>query len=128
MVKKILIVDDSHSINLTVKTGLEDLDSNCEIVCVESGEQCIDLLKKNQIPDAILLDLMMPGMSGWEVFDRIKENVNWENIPIVFLTARTDSVAVTAGRFLGEDYIEKPFEISDLKKRLDIAIRKKRQN
>ena len=61
----------------------------------------------------------MPDMSGWKTFDKIKENEAWRGIPIVFLTARTDRVAKNAGGFLGEDYIEKPFEITDLKLRID---------
>jgi DNA-binding response OmpR family regulator len=62
---------------------------------------------------------MMPELSGWKTFDLIKGNDSWKNIPIVFLTARTDNVAKNAGGFLGEDYIEKPFEIKDLKERID---------
>jgi DNA-binding response OmpR family regulator len=58
-------------------------------------------------------------MSGWEVFDRIKENPSWNTIPVIFLTARTDRIAKNAGSFLGEDYIEKPFEIVDLKNRIE---------
>jgi len=57
-------------------------------------------------------------------FDKIKENENWKNIPVVFLTARTDRVAKNAGGFLAEDYIEKPFEIDDLLQRIKIAINK----
>ena len=61
-------------------------------------------------------------MSGWETFDRIKENPSWMNIPIFFLTARTDRVAKNAGGFLGDDYIEKPFEITELKRKIDTVI------
>jgi DNA-binding response OmpR family regulator len=70
-------------------------------------------------PDIILLDVMMPEMSGWELFNRLKEHDQWRTIPIVFLTARTDSVARNAGNFLGEDYIEKPAKISDIKQRIE---------
>ncbi|MFO8078641.1 MAG: response regulator, partial [Thermoplasmatota archaeon] len=70
---------------------------------------------------------MMPGMSGWEVFDTLKDNPSWKNIPIVFLTARTDDLAEDAGKFLGEDYIEKPFEIDELIKRVDKIIEKKKE-
>jgi len=61
---------------------------------------------------------MMPGMSGWKTFDKIKENDNWKKIPVVFLTARTDRVAKNAGGFLAEDYIEKPFDLTDLHERI----------
>ena len=123
MIKTIYVVDDSPDISFTVKQGFKDLGAEYNIISVENGEKCLELLNDNQIPDIILLDIMMPGMTGWEVFDRIQENPNWKNIPIVFLTARTDKVAKTAGSFLGADYIEKPFEIKDLKDRIDKAIK-----
>ena len=73
-----------------------------------------ELLEKNDIPDLILLDIMMPEISGWELAKRLKKNTAWKNIPIVFLTARTSKIAKTAGGLLGEDYIEKPFDKEDL--------------
>lgn len=126
MKKTVLIVDDESDIILSVQQGLESLNADYEIVCAESGKECIKLLKNNQIPDAILLDIMMPEMSGWETYNRIKENQSWKDIPVVFFTARTDRIAVNVGGFLGEDYIEKPFEIKDLKKRIDIVLNNKK--
>ena len=119
MKKKIMIVDDEPDQILTVKVALEDMDEKFEIIGADSGMQCLELLKNNQIPDLILLDVMMPEMTGWEIYDKIKENEAWRKIPIVFLTARTDRVAKNAGGFLGDDYIEKPFNIEDLKERID---------
>ena len=124
MIKTILVVDDNPDVPFAVKKGLKDIDANYEVVSVESGEKCLELLEKNQIPDIILLDIMMPGISGWDVFDRVQENQEWKNIPIVFLTARTDKVAKTSGSYLAKDYIEKPFEIEDLKKRIDNVLKK----
>ena len=118
MVKKIMVVDDNPDIILSIKSGLEVLAGDYEIIGVESGEKCLELLEKDT-PDLILLDIMMPEMSGWETFDKLKENASWGKIPVVFLTARTDRVAKNAGGFLGDDYIEKPFEIAELKKRID---------
>ena len=123
MIKTILVVDDNPDVPFAVKKGLKDIDANYEVVSVESGEKCLELLEKNQIPDIILLDIMMPGISGWDVFDRVQENQEWKNIPIVFLTARTDKVAKTSGSYLAKDYIEKPFEIEDLKKRIDYVLK-----
>ena len=120
MKKTVMVVDDSPDILFSVKNGLEEADKNLDVITAKSGEDCLQILaNKNVMPDAILLDIMMPNMSGWETYDRIKENGKWENIPIVFLTARTDNVAKNAGSFLGEDFIEKPFEINELKKRLE---------
>ncbi|MCK5031531.1 MAG: response regulator, partial [Thermoplasmatales archaeon] len=69
-------------------------------------------------------DIMMPEMSGWETFDKLKENASWGKIPIVFLTARKDRIAKDAGDFLAEDYIEKPAKIPELKQRLDNILKK----
>ena len=116
--KKIMIVDDDPDVRDSVKYALEYY-SDYEVICVESGSSCFELLKNNEIPDLILLDIMMPDMSGWETHNKIKNNRSWRNIPVVFLTARTDRIAKDAGSFLAEDYVEKPFEISELKQRID---------
>lgn len=115
--KKIMIVDDNPDVLFSVKNGLEEIDTDFKIQGVESGEKCLEFLE-TEAPDLILLDIMMPGMSGWKTFDKIKENDNWKGIPVVFLTARTDRVAKNAGGFLAEDYIEKPFNIKDLHQRI----------
>ena len=124
MVKKIVVVDDEPGIAYTVKHGLEALDPEIQVTCVDSGEKCLELLKTSGIPDLILLDIMMPGMSGWETLKRIRAHVPWKGIPVVFLTARIDWVAKQAGGFLGEDYIEKPFKIPELKERVDKVLKR----
>lgn len=120
--KKIMIVDDNPDVLFSVKNGLEDIDTDFQIQGVDSGEKCLELLE-TESPDLILLDIMMPGMSGWKTFDKIKENNKWNGIPVVFLTARTDKVAKNAGGFLAEDYIEKPFNLEDLHQRIKSAIK-----
>ena len=62
---------------------------------------------------------MMPGMSGWDVAARIKENSKWEQIPIVFITAKGDEMSVGMGGLASEDYIVKPFDIIKLKERVE---------
>ena len=119
MAKKIIIVDDDLGVIYTVKHGMEGAGSDYEVTTVNSGKKFFELLENNQIPDIILLDIMMPEMSGWEIHQKLKENSAWKNIPIIFLTARTDRVAKNAGGFLAEDYIEKPFKIPELKERID---------
>jgi len=119
MTKKIMVVDDDPSIIYTVKYGLEALEPDYKIIGANSGEQCLKLLNNNEIPDIILLDIMMPGMTGWEIINKIRQNDSWKTIPVIFLTARTDRVAKEAGSFLADDYIEKPFQIQDIKQRID---------
>ena len=117
MIKKIMIVDDNPDILLSIKNGLED-SAEYKVIGAESGEKCLEILEA-ETPDLILLDIMMPEMSGWETYDIIKENEAWRKIPLVFLTARTDKISRDAGDFLGEDYIEKPFEIDNVMARID---------
>jgi CheY-like chemotaxis protein len=122
--KKILIVDDEPDQILTLKFLFKEYEGQYELIEAENGNKCLEVLEHGLNPDVILLDIMMPGMSGWEVFDKIKDNPNWSNIPVVFLTARTDDLAQDAGQILADDYIEKPFEIQDLLNRIERVIKK----
>ncbi len=115
MVKTILVVDDYNDIILSVKQVLEDKTQEFRVIGVDSGEKCLELLKDNQLPDLILLDIMMPGMSGWDVAARIKQNEKWKAVPIVFLTAMGDEMSAGMGLLASEDYIIKPFDIIKLK-------------
>ncbi len=116
--KKIMNVDDDPDQTFTVKKRLEKL-GDYEVIRIDSGEKCLNYLENNETPDLILLDIMMPEMNGWEVYKKLRKNDNWKNIPIVFLTARTDSFSKGFGKILGDCYIEKPFEIDDLKNKID---------
>ncbi len=122
-----MVVDDEPDQIVTLQYLFKNYGDKYDLVGANSGEECLQLLQNGEHPDVILLDIMMPGMSGWEVFDKLKDNPSWKEIPIVFLTARTDDLAEDAGNFLGEDYIEKPFEIDELIKRVDAVIEKKKQ-
>ena len=118
----LLVVDDSPDITETIKALLEEESGDYKVVIAESGEECLKLLNENLNPDAIIMDIMMPGMDGMETYERIRENDKWSKIPVLFLTARTDQFAEGAGNFLGDDFIKKPFEIDDLKVRIEQAI------
>lgn len=120
-----MIVDDLPQVTYTVKYGLEKLDPNYNVIEVESGKKCIELLKNNQIPDLILLDIMMPDMNGWEVAKTLQKNFEWRKIPIIFLTATADETSKITGSIIAEEYIGKPFEISDLKKKIDKVFERK---
>ncbi len=123
--KKIMLVDDEKDQIFSIKTGFEqEYPNEYEIIGVESGKKCIELLEKNVEPDLILLDIMMPEMDGWEVFDKIKANQLWRKIPIIFLTARSDGLAKSAGSMIADDYIEKPIDIQELKIRIDNVLKK----
>ncbi len=119
MVKKILIVDDDPGVKHTVKYGLEGLDHDYQVFTVESGEQCFEFLENEFVPDIILLDVMMPDMNGWEVHKKLRDRIEWKNVPIVFLTAVEDPTSKRIGDLTGEGFIEKPCKIPELKQIID---------
>ena len=122
MTKKIMVVDDEPDILITVSQMLEL--NGYEVIKAVDGEDCLDKLS-HVIPDLVLLDIMMPGMSGWDVAAKIKENPSWTGIPIVFLTAKGDVMSVGMGSITAEDYIVKPFDINDIKVRVGKILSKK---
>ena len=119
MVKKILLVDDDkYQVYAIEKTFRNLYSEEYQIIAAYSGQECLIILEKI-IPDVIILDIMMPEMDGWAVVDKLKEEPLWRNIPIIFLTARTDEMAEDAGELIAADYIKKPIDIRELKIRID---------
>ena len=125
MTSKIMIVDDDPGVVYTIKNGLEGLGADYEIITAENGKKCLEFLANNQMPDLIILDILMPVMSGWETFEKIREKKSGNELPIIFLTARKYQIAKDAGGFLGEDFIEKPFKLPELKQKIDKILNKK---
>ena len=123
MSKKIMVIDDEPDILFTVGQMLEI--SGYEIIKAKSGDEAIRTLTDLQTyPDLILLDIMMPETSGWDVAAKIKENPDWKSIPIVFLTAKGDTMSIGMGGLAADDYIVKPFNIEDLKNRINKILNK----
>jgi len=118
MPKKVMVVDDEPDILFTVGQVLETC--GYEVIKAKDGKECIEILNQlGEKPDLVLLDIMMPEISGWDVAAKIKENPDWKEIPIVFLTAKGDTMSVGMGNLAAVDYIVKPFDIKDLKERVD---------
>jgi light-regulated signal transduction histidine kinase (bacteriophytochrome) len=111
----VLIVDDTEeNVDILVEAFGEDY----EISVAMDGESALESLEI-EVPDIILLDIMMPMMDGYEVCKKIKENKATKDIPIIFLTAMTDIISKTKCFELGAvDYITKPFEILEVKARV----------
>ena len=118
--KKILVVDDTQDILLVVARRLESW--GYEPLTAESGEEGLRIAEE-QIPDLVLLDIMMPKMKGRDVCARLKSNPKTRHIPVIFLTALGLADHIKAGLDLGaEDYIVKPFEPAQLKERIAICL------
>jgi len=124
--KKVLIVDDIasniHMLSLMLK-------ENYSIVAAKTGEKAIELATKNPMPDIILLDLLMPGLDGYEVCRILKENQQTKNIPIIYLTAFCDDETINrAIKTNPVGYLIKPFKTAELKSTILLAIFKTTQN
>jgi CheY-like chemotaxis protein len=125
MKKKILVIDDNPMIIFSVKEGLEEKFDSFTVTGANGGKECFELLNNGETPDLILLDIMMPDINGWDVYARLQENPDWKRIPVVFLTAKTDDYSKGFGKLVSEDYIEKPFELDELAKRIEKVFDKK---
>jgi len=120
--KKILIVDDEIEQIYTIEKTFDKLfKGEFKIISATSGEKCFKQLEKN-LPDIIILDLMMPIMDGWQVLEKLRTSEKWKNIPVIILTARTDGFARHAGKLMANDYISKPINIHELKIRIEKII------
>jgi DNA-binding response OmpR family regulator len=122
--KKILLVDDDD-IQLTIaEISLKD---EYEIYKARSGNEALKLLyNKEFTPSLIVLDIIMPNMDGWEVFNRIRTISFLKNVPIVFLTSIEGETEKRHAYEIGiTDYITKPFNDDDLRKRIKEIIRRK---
>ena len=105
--KSILIVDDTP-INIGVISGA--LKDSYRTKVATNGEKALAIASGDDKPDLILLDVMMPGMDGYEVCRRLKANPETRDIPVIFLTGQTGTEDETKGFEVGAvDYIHKPF-------------------
>jgi DNA-binding response OmpR family regulator len=109
---KALVVDDEAPIRLLCRVNLEA--EGIEVVEAPDGMSGLEVAKR-ELPDAILLDVMMPGLDGWSVAERLLSDEETRQIPIIFLTARADLRDRARGMDLGGlDYITKPFNPVEL--------------
>jgi two-component system, sensor histidine kinase and response regulator len=118
---KVLIVDDnSTNINVLCKT-LEPKGYSIQIA--PNGETALKILNKSPSPDLILLDIMMPGIDGYETCRRIKADKLTSDIPVIFLTAKNETEDIVKGFEVGGvDYITKPFQQDEVYARIETHI------
>jgi sigma-B regulation protein RsbU (phosphoserine phosphatase) len=121
---KILIVDDTPE---NIQILMETLKDQYAIVAAINGEKGLKMAVAEPKPDIILLDIMMPGMDGYEVCRRLKADEQTRDIPIIFVTAKTEVEDETLGFELGAvDYITKPFSVPVVKARVKAHLDLKR--
>jgi len=106
----ILLVDDIK-INLDI---LKEILSDYNLLCAVNGKDALDIVKNNNI-DLILLDIMMPELDGYEVCNILQQNEKTENIPVIFVTSKTDEESIVKGYMMGaRDYVTKPYKKLEL--------------
>ena len=105
--KTVLVVDDTESnIDMLVEFLADDYDVSVAM----DGESALEIANED-LPDLILLDIMMPDMDGYEVFEKLKADDKTKNIPVMFLTGATDDASKEKGMSMGAiDYIMKPID------------------
>ena len=122
---RILIVDDERFNLNTLHALLKD---DYKVMVATSGEQALKAAVTGR-PDVILLDITMPGMDGYEVCRRLKDDPLTANLPVIFITGLTDADDETRGLELGAaDYITKPFNLSVVRARVRTQLRLKQQS
>ena len=113
MSHRLMVVEDEPENRLFI--GLMLRTEGYEVLEAEDGFAALDMLRDGPRPELILLDVMMPGLNGWQVYEKIREEPDWADIPVVMLTALAQRADVERAVQLGVDgYLTKPFEPTDL--------------
>lgn len=119
--KHILVVDDEPDIRELVRYNLEK--EGYKVSALESGDGVLPFMVKNQ-PDLVVLDLMLPGISGMDLCRAIKQDADLSPTPVIMLTAKGEESDVVSGLEIGaQDYVTKPFSIKVLIARIRTALR-----
>ncbi len=118
----ILIVDDEEDILELVRFNLAR--ENYQLICASTGEDAMAIVKAN-LPDLIVLDLMLPGISGLEICRKLKADPRTEGVSIIMLTARGEESDIVTGLEMGaDDYVTKPFSPKVLLARIHAILRR----
>ena len=122
--KKIYAVDDEYDLLFTIKQVLEFYNKDYKITTIDTGKKLFELLKEDT-PNIILLDIMMPDINGWGIFKKLKVNPKWKKIPIIFISSVADDTSKITANEIGDDFIEKPFEAELLQRKIEYFLKSK---
>src|SRR5918911_892911 len=121
----ILVADDEPINRSLIQRRLER--AGYHVLTAQNGQEAVEKARE-QLPDLVLLDIMMPVMDGLEACRRLKDDETTRDIPVIFLSARDETEVKVSGLSLGaNDYISKPFKAEELLARVDVAMRLKRE-
>ncbi len=122
---KILVVDDDRAINELIKVNLKL--AGYDVIQAFDGTQGFALAKQ-ELPNMLILDVMMPNVDGYTVAQRVRQNETTKNIPILMLTALSDIEDKGRGFSIGiDDYLVKPFDMEELKMRVKAILKRSNQ-
>jgi len=123
--KKIMVVDDEEDLRHLLKWFFKSKDY--DVVEIKDGEACLATIKKEQ-PDLILLDIMMPGLDGWEVSKRLKEDESSKDIPVSMLSVLSSPEAVkkSISYAHADTHLSKPIDFYMLNKTVKALIEKRK--
>ncbi len=122
MQKRVFVIDDEQDIREIVRINL--VDEGYLVNAYPTGEDAMKALA-SIVPDLIILDIMMPGMDGYEFCRKVRSADGTRNIPIIFLSAKSDEIDKVLGLELGgDDYMTKPFSVKELKSRVKAMLRR----
>ena len=115
MGQKLLIVDDEAHIRMLIEQTLEDLeDEGVELLFAENGEEALDIIRQEE-PNLVFLDVMMPKMNGMEVCQKVKKELKLSQVYIILLTAKGQEVDRQKGLDMGADrYMTNPFDPDEM--------------
>ena len=114
---KVLTVDDMEDITFSIEKSLVEIDPTYEVIKVNNGQEALELANSTD-PDIILLDLMMPDMSGWQVLSKLRSNPATKDIPVIIVTAKEDELSKQMGEQMTDAYILKPFDGRDIDRKI----------
>lgn len=124
MPPKVAVIEDDRDLVGLLQYALEQ--EGFEFACIHDGLAATDFCQRVQ-PDAIVLDVMLPGLDGFSVCKELRQDPTLRDIPIVFLTARTEEADRLRGLEIGgDDYVVKPFSVRELVARLKLRLRSSR--
>jgi DNA-binding response OmpR family regulator len=126
MPKEILIVDDEPGIVVPVQFLMEQ--QGYRVMTAERGEDALDLIYQYK-PDLVLLDIMLPGIDGYEICEIVRLNPDYRDVKIVFFTAKGRETEIAKGLALGADaYITKPYSNAELVAKIKELLEKTDEN
>jgi DNA-binding response OmpR family regulator len=122
MDKTILVVDDEMAIRMILESLLGE---RFNVVCLENGEQALEWLQENKLPDCMILDLTMPGIDGFEVISRMRKDRSLAHVPVIVLSSKDSSAdRIRCSKLGANEYVVKPFRPAELEARIESLFRR----